>query len=234
MKILDILRKAEATEKDYNNIFNKKGRIYTFLNPYGYNLVRKKVEIFDTIDGIFFDGILLCLFYRIFYGKKISRRSFDMTTVARNLFDRISTTNETIYFIGAREEEIQRTMVKFKEQFGLNIVGYRNGFFQSPEEREIAIKKIIDTAPDFVIVGMGAIIQDQFIVDLKKSNYTGIAFTCGGFLHQAADNLYYFPEIINKLHLRSIYRLIKEKQTRKRFKDTIIYFPINFLIDKFR
>ncbi|WP_080905248.1 WecB/TagA/CpsF family glycosyltransferase [Parabacteroides sp. Marseille-P3160] len=232
MSIKSILKKAELTELDYVNIFEKKGKIYSFLNPYGYHLMRKNQTVFNNLDGLFFDGILLCLLYRIFYGKKITRRSFDMTTVAQDLFDRINDTGESIYFIGAKQEEIDRSVKQYKMNYSnLNIIGYRNGYFKDLDEMDQSIKQIIDFLPDFVVVGMGAIKQEDFINRLKVNGFKGIAFTCGGYIRQSSRGIFYFPFWTNKFHLRAFYRLYKEKETWKRLYNVLIQFPYLFIID---
>lgn len=234
MSIKEILSKSDGLNENYTDVFERKGCCYSFLNPYGYNLMRKNASAFEKLDGVFFDGILLCFFYNLFYGKRVIRKSFDMTTVGKDLFNYVSTSAKTIYFIGAKENEVEKACEKYKEYFpNLNIAGFRNGYFSSDEERDSVIDGIISLNPDFVIVGMGAIIQEEFVVDLKEKGFNGISFTCGGFIHQTSDKLHYFPDWANRLHMRSFYRLYKEKATRKRFSKTIFDFPYNFVKDKF-
>ena len=59
----------------------------------------------------------------------------------------------------------------------------------------------------------------------------GIGFTCGGFLHQTAQRMNYYPDWINKYNLRAFYRLYKEKGLFKRLYNVLIQFPILFTID---
>jgi N-acetylglucosaminyldiphosphoundecaprenol N-acetyl-beta-D-mannosaminyltransferase len=234
MSIQTILKKAESTHLNYQTIFDKKGNIYSFLNPYGYHLMRKHQTLFENLDGLFFDGILLCLFYRIFYGKKITRRSFDMTAIAQDLFERVKDTGESIFFVGATQEQIDRSVRQYKKNYpNLNIIGHRNGYFKNEEEMNQNIKHIIDISPDFVVVGMGAIKQEDFINRLKANGFKGIAFTCGGFIHQSSENLFYFPNFINKYHLRGLYRIYRERNIRKRLYNTLIQFPLLFVKDRF-
>ncbi|MGJ1436895.1 WecB/TagA/CpsF family glycosyltransferase [Sphingobacterium siyangense] len=234
MGIKSILNKCEHSIDNYHNVFDKKGQVYSFLNPYGYHLMRKNQEIFNELDGLFFDGILLCKFYSIFYGKSIERKSFDMTTVAKDLFMRLNDTGESIFFVGAKENEIIKSIANYKANFPmLNIVGYRNGYFDNMEERDNFISELVSLQPNFVIIGMGAVKQEDFIIELKRKGFEGIGFTCGGFIHQTSEKIDYFPEFINKLHLRSFYRLYKEKETRKRLYNTFVQFPVLFIMDRF-
>lgn len=233
MIIIEILEKAlfvESSSKDC--IFNTKGKMYSFINPYGYHLVRKNKDLFEKLDGLFVDGILFCLFSRWFYRFKITRRSFDLTTVAAGLFDFIVKNNKSIYFVGAKQAEIERSILQYKLAYPkMNIVGFRNGYFVNDKEYITEIRKIVQINPDYVVVGMGAIKQEEFLIALKNNEYKGIGFTCGGFIHQSVNGIYYYPEWINRYNLRAFYRLYKEKETRKRLYSVFFQFPVLFIRD---
>src|SRR5690606_17114284 len=143
--------------------FQQKNKCYSFLNPYGYNLMRKNIEIFSQLDGLFFDGILLCLFYKIFYGVEVKRKSFDMTSMAKSLFEYLSErNNKSIYFIGAKQKEIEKAVKVFKRDFPkMDIIGFRHGYFIDENEKQKVISDIIKLNPDFVIAGMGALVQEK-------------------------------------------------------------------------
>lgn len=78
---------------------------------------------------------------------------------------------------------------------------------------------------------MGSPLQEQFALDLKKSGYNGVVFTCGGFLHQTARGIKYYPEWVNKYNLRAFYRLFHEKGLWGRLYNVLIEFPILFTFD---
>lgn len=75
---------------------------------------------------------------------------------------------------------------------------------------------------------MGTPAQDIFLKELNEIGWDGIAFTCGGFIHQVASGkLNYYPEIINKLNLRWLYRIYDEPKLFKRF---FCYYPLSMLL----
>lgn len=236
MNVSCVIRKIVWAESAYyTTLFHQPGKIYSFINPYGYHLMRQKIKLFEELDGIYVDGILMCLFCRLFYGQKIKRRSFDNTTVAMDLFKNLnSDSRRTIYFVGAKMDEIEYSVARYKQSFPMmNIIGYRSGYFDSKDEYQAAIEKIVKISPDFIVVGMGTILQESFLVSLKKAGFNGIGFTCGGFIRQSVHDMNYFPEWSNRLHLRAFYRLYKEKGTWKRLYNVLIQFPILFLFDRF-
>lgn len=229
----NFLRKLKESADNYPDItFSRKGSIYTCVNPFSYHLIRKHKIAYDDIDGLYVDGILMQKFVRLLWGIRIPRLSFDMTGMAPDLFSRLHTSGESIYFIGSKPEEIKESIGHIRKAYpGMNTMGFRHGYFSTPEERRAIIKEIVRMNPDFVIIGMGAPIQEGFAIDLKKAGYRGIAFTCGGFLHQTSRNIQYYPDWINRYNLRAFYRLFNEKRLFRRLYNVLIEFPVLFTID---
>ena len=212
--------------------FIKKPSIYTCVNSYSYHLVRKNPHLYNQMDGLYIDGLLMAKAIGILWRRPIPRLSFDMTTMARDLFQLLNNSSKSIYFVGTKQEELEKSIANISNAYpNMHIAGYRNGYFSNDEERLRAIETIISINPDYVVVGMGSLLQEQFILDLKTNGYKGIAFTCGGFLHQTANDIYYYPDWINKYNLRAFYRLYKEKGLFRRLYNVLIEFPILFTWD---
>ena len=212
--------------------FSYKGTINTCVNPFSYHLVRRQQELFNQIDGLYVDGMLMCLAINLMWGKRIPRLSFDMSGMAVDMFDRLNNNSETIYFVGSKQDELEATLRHIRAGYpNIHIAGYRNGYFNSNEDRSKAISNIIDLNPDFTIIGMGTPLQEQFCIDLKRAGYKGIAFTCGGFLHQTTNRLNYYPDWVNKFNLRAFYRLTHEKGLWGRLYNVLIQFPLLFVWD---
>lgn len=217
------------------SIFRHKKNIYTYLNPVSYLSALNNKELFCKFDGILVDGSLLVWAIKFVYGKKIKRRSFDMTSMAPLLFEYASENNKSIYIVASKQEEIEIAVQIFKSRYpNLKIIGYRNGYFSSDEEKNNEATHIIKLNPDFIIVGMGIVKQEEFLLKVKDMGYKGIGFTCGGFIHQTSTNkIEYYPLWIDKLNLRFVYRMIKEKHTRKRYFKAMFLFPIMFIYERF-
>lgn len=210
------------------------GRVNTCVNPYSYHLVRRYPELFESMDGLFVDGMIMCWLIRLLWGKRVPRLSFDMSGMAVDLFVLLNSvdTKRSIYFLGTRQDVLEKTIKQFRKSYPkMNIVGYRNGYFIDNDDRNKAITNIIESNSDFAIIGMGAPLQEQFALDLKNAGYKGNVFTCGGFLHQSAIDIKYYPEWINKYNLRAFYRLFHEKGLWGRLYNVLIEFPILFTWD---
>lgn len=214
--------------------FSTPYRLNTCVNPYSYHILRNNRDLFHDYDGIFVDGILMCIFIRLVWGKKVRRLSFDMTSMAKDLFEEINKSRESIYFIGTSQDKLEQSISVLKKEYpNLNIIGYRNGYFDSGQDRVDTIQNIIGLNPKYVIVGMGSPLQEQFGLDLRNNGYKGILFTCGGFLHQTADGLHYYPKWVDKYNLRGFYRQYKEKILIRNY-NSLIEFPALFIYDSIK
>lgn len=216
------------------SIFNNSGKVYTYLNPVSYLSALDNKELFGQFDGAFADGSILVSAIKIVYGKKITRRSFDMTSMAPLLFDYAENNGKSIYIVASKQDEVEKAVGIFKERYPkLDIIGYRNGYFSSEEEMDIEAKRIVDINPDFVIIGMGVIMQERFLIKVKKAGFKGIGFTCGGFIHQTAKNeIEYYPEWVDRMNIRFLYRMYKEPHTRKRYIQAALLFPARFIYER--
>lgn len=235
MTTKEFVTKIEESAASYpEKIFSVPGKAYTCVNPFSYHMVKENSSLYSGLDGLFVDGMTMCWWIRLLWGKKIPRLSFDMAGMAVDLFSLLNEKDCTkdVYFIGARQEEVEATIKQIKAAYpNMRINGYRNGYFLSPDDREKTIDDIVERDPAFVIVGMGSPLQEKFVTDLKRAGYRGISFTCGGFLHQTSRRINYYPEWVNKMNLRAFYRLFHENGMWKRLWQVLVVFPARFSYD---
>lgn len=216
-------------------ILGKKGHVYTFLNPVSYIEALEYKDLFGRFDGIFADGSLLVAAIKMLYGKKVTRRSFDMTSLAPELFEYAENEGKSLYFVASKQEEVESALEIFKERYpNLIVAGYRNGYFSSEEEQNKEATYITQLNPDFLIVGMGALMQEKFLLKVKEVGFKGIGFTCGGFIHQTAKNeIDYYPQWVDRMNVRFLYRMYKEPHTRMRYVKAGLIFPARFIWERF-
>ena len=230
-----LVNKILSTEKySVNQIFESKGKVYTFLNPVSYLTALDNKELFGQMDGIFADGGLLVKAIKMLYAKVVTRRSFDMTSMAPELFAYAVEHDKTIYIVASKQEQVEKAVEIFQERYPeVKFAGYRNGYFSSEVEMDKEAKHITELNPDFLIVGMGALMQEKFLLKVKSVGYQGVGFTCGGFIHQTSRNeIDYYPAWVDKTNLRFVYRMWKEPHTRKRYMMAGLLFPARFIAEK--
>jgi N-acetylglucosaminyldiphosphoundecaprenol N-acetyl-beta-D-mannosaminyltransferase len=215
---------------DYNNGHKDQG-IITFLNPFSYLFYRKNQELFSKFDSIGIDGQLLVVMLNIFVLKKqskVQRLSFDMTSFAPVLFHKCLLEKRSIYFIGSTEKSIERFINEITKKYpNLKIVGFRNGYFKDDNEKQESITEVISKNPNFVIVGMGSPYQEKYLLSLKLAGFHGAGYSCGGFIHQTAKSVEYYPGWTDTLHLRWAYRIWDEPILFKRY---FVMYPISLLL----
>lgn len=229
-----LVEKILNTEKTASDVFSQKGKVYTYLNPVSYLTALDNKELFLQMDGIFADGGLLVKAIKLLYGKQVTRRSFDMTSMAPELFAYAAGHGKTVYIVASKQEQVEKAVEIFRERYPkVKFAGYRNGYFASENEMDVEIKHIAELNPDFLIVGMGALMQEKFLLKVKDAGYQGVGFTCGGFIHQTSKNeIDYYPAWVDKTNLRFVYRMWKEPHTRKRYVMAGLLFPARFIAEK--
>ncbi|MBQ6648716.1 MAG: WecB/TagA/CpsF family glycosyltransferase [Muribaculaceae bacterium] len=86
--------------------------------------------------------------------------------------------DKSFYLIGGKQEVIDATVKKLKQDFpGLNLVGYRNGYLKSDDERNALIDDVAQKKPDVVFVAMGSPKQELLMGDMQqrhKAIYQGL------------------------------------------------------------
>jgi len=227
INIIYLLKIRQSTQ-------NQNMRLNTYLNPYSYLRMRKNLDLLSRFDNIEIDGIALVVILKFFGIINVPRKSFDMSSYAPLLFNKASESKKSIYFIGATDQDIQIAVKNIISAFPqLNIIGKRHGFFKDQNERTHILQKLHAINPDILVCGMSTPLQEQFLLDLQNLGWNGTGYTCGGFLHQSAHKLYYYPKFIDTYHLRWLYRIYKEPKLIQRYiweyPKFLIYFMIDFI-----
>lgn len=119
--------------------------------------------------------------------------------------------DKTFYLVGAKQEVIEATVARLHADFpGINIVGYRNGYFRLPEESEATIADIAALKPDVVFVAMGSPRQELFMEEMQRSHPDAIYQGLGGSFDVYTGNVKRAPKWWVDHNLEFAYRLIKE------------------------
>ena len=131
---------------------------------------------------------------------------------------------KTFYLIGGKQEVIDDTVAKLKQEYdGINIVGYRNGYLLNEEERKTLIEDVAQKKPDVVYVAMGSPIQEFLMADMMKVHpaiYQGL----GGSLDVYTGRVKRAPLWWQKHNVEFLYRFLKQPQRYRRE-----YYRLKFL-----
>lgn len=201
--------------------------IHTFVNPYSYNLLRNRNDLFSSFSSISVDGISLVRLLNILTNKKIERKSFDMTSVAPSIFKCASEAGQSIAFLGSQKLYIEQFVSVIRESYpNLNVCFYRDGYFSDDHERQSCIDELVSINPHYIIAGMGTLVQERFLVDVQDKGWKGVGFTCGGFIHQTAKGIDYYPDFFDRYNCRWLYRIYDEPKLFVRY---FFHYPVSIV-----
>lgn len=192
-------------------------------------LLKDKENIVKGIDYWYIDGISLVNKINKSYKKSYNRYSFDETSVSPLVFSYARINNLRIAIIGTKEEYIRDSVVNIEKKHNIKVSYFRNGYFNTDNEREACFREIIAQKIDLLVCGMGTPWQEEFLISLKNTGWNGYGFTCGGYLHQTAQCENYYPWIFDKLNIRWVYRIIDEPKLFRRY---LIDYPRFFILFK--
>jgi len=124
--------------------------------------------------------------------------------------------DKSFYLIGGKQEVIDATVKKLKQDFpGLNLVGYRNGYLKSDDERNALIDDVAQKKPDVVFVAMGSPKQELLMGDMQqrhKAIYQGL----GGSFDVYTGHAQRAPKWWLDHNLEFAYRFFKNPKRIKR------------------
>ncbi|WP_057940429.1 WecB/TagA/CpsF family glycosyltransferase [Algoriphagus resistens] len=133
--------------------------------------------------------------------------------------------DKTFYLVGGTEEVIQDTVSKLKKEFqSINIVGFRNGFLKTDDERSLLKNDIVEKRPDVVFVAMGSPVQENLMKELQlvhSAVYQGL----GGSFDVYTGKVERAPKKWRDNNLEWAYRLYKEPWRIKRQIHLIKFLP---------
>lgn len=117
---------------------------------------------------------------------------------------------KTFYLVGGKLEVIEATVAKLNVEYpDIKIVGWRDGYIKSDDEKEALLDAIAEKKPDVVFVAMGSPKQELLMEEMQKKHsavYQGL----GGSFDVYAGRVERAPEWWVKHNLEWAYRLIKQ------------------------
>ncbi|HIF9143116.1 TPA: WecB/TagA/CpsF family glycosyltransferase [Photobacterium damselae] len=209
--------KKKIKDKNFflqNLVFSSKddsSTVTTFLNPFSYYKLKDDALLYEHIDHMYIDGASLVFMHNLFNKIKVDRVSFDFSSIAYDVINFVSETNDSLLLIGGTKEDSVHARYHMKMMFpntNINVIdGYRK------------MEDILDIAQEyrFISLGMGCPLQDKVAVEIKKHFPIGKKiYTCGGFISQTALKGDYYHPIIKKLGLRWLQRMVLHSHVRRR------------------
>lgn len=178
-----------------------------FLNTAFEDLsFRDDLNKFDIIhpDGI---GVLLAFFIQKKF--RVFPQRINCPDLLNIILTKSEKINKSIYFIGGTESLVNTLPIKLEETYPkLKLLGYSHGYFQI-NDIEI-IKEINELNPDILLVGMGKVKQEKWILRWKDKLKANKIYAIGGAMRIITEDRPRGCKIIQWFGLEWLVRLLYE------------------------
>ena len=132
------------------------------------------------------------------------------------IIDSLYKEGKTFYLVGSKQEVIENTVQKLKQDFpGIQIINYRNGYIKTEEEKQNLLEDISEKKPDVVFVAMGSPKQELLMEEMFERHpaiYQGL----GGSFDVYTGNVKRAPKWWVDHNLEFAFRLVKQPSRIKR------------------
>lgn len=168
--------------------------------------LRKSVNESDLINA---DGQAVVWASQIL-GKPLKERvaGIDLMT---NLVDLAYEKKYKIFFFGAKQDVVKTVVSKYTKQYSPNIIaGYRNGYYNKEEEKNIA-KQISDSGANILFVAISSPTKENFLFN-NKHHLKDVNFIMGvgGSFDVVSGKTKRAPKWMQKAGLEWFYRFLQE------------------------
>ena len=200
------------------------------INPEMFQTAEKDeifAEIVKNAEMVIPDGVGVKIALQL-TGKQANR--IPGIDFAKRLLMESAQTNIPVAIIGAKENVVTNAVQNLqKEISGLNIVYYRDGYFNNDEEiyNELRAK-----SPKLILVALGSPKQELFIYNAKKVLNPSLMIGIGGSLDVWSGETKRAPKIFQILGLEWLYRTIAQPSRFKRIFPALPLFIIKVLSNK--
>lgn len=181
-------------------------------------------KIIDNASLRYPDGIGVAYVMGKKLGKKISR--IPGCELWESIMTRSGSTQIPVYIMGGTNEVIGKTKEKLINS-GVNIVGYRNGYFE-PDQQSQIINEIVASGAKIVSVALGSPKQELFIYQCKALMPNTFFMGVGGTYDVYIGNVKRAPYFFRKMHAEWLFRLLSQPTRLSRqiklFKYITLYF----------
>lgn len=212
---IDNLTINEATAKVFEFLCSQQPHLIVTPNPEIIVAAQKDKELAEVINSASLclpDGISMVVVSKIL-GTPLKERVAGIDLMLK-ITENSARDGCKIFLLGSAPgvaEEAAGNLVK--KYPGINIIGTHHGYFNHDLE---VIKKIKETKPDILFVGLGAKRQEKWCNRHLKELGVPVCMVIGGSLDVISGRKKRAPKWIRKLYVEWLYRLFTEPDRWKR------------------
>jgi len=190
-------------------------------------------RIYNSADLVGPDGMPFVYWLRRILKEPCDQ--FDASSIVINLAKKAKETHYSFYLYGGHPDVVKKMKEKLEELFPyIRIVGYMSPPFRpltEEEDREIC-DEINKLKPDIICVGLGTPKQDYWIDEHIMRIKGSVMIPCGAIFDFFGGRIQRAPEIVSKMGVEWLYRLLGRDFKRLCYRYTIlnIVFLWNFFL----
>ena len=217
---VDAVTMAEAVEKVGR--FIEEGGKHVIFTPNAEIIMQAQrdpelKDILKNADMLTADGAGVVLASGML-GNRLPEKVSGVDLV-QEIFRTIASKGLRCFLFGARPGVAEEAAVNIiKDNPGIVVAGCRNGYF-SDEECDEIIAEINKSAPDILLVALGAPKQEKWISKHLDKLDVKVCIGVGGTLDVLSGKVRLAPEFFRKSGLEWFYRLCREPRRAKRMLD---------------
>lgn len=153
----------------------------------------------------------------------------------QNLTELASKKKYRIFFLGSKENVLNKVVEKYSEQFGAEIIaGYQHGYFSKEEEFQV-VQEITKSKPHILFVAMTSPKKEIFLNTYKEYIQAPFIMGVGGSFDVVAGFVKRAPQWMQDFGLEWLYRVYQEpKRMWKRYLLTNTTFILLLLREIFK
>lgn len=176
------------------------GTVTTWLNH--WSVQHADWRSLERLDVVGVDGTLLQLALAV-SGRRLARTSADL--VLPTVLSQVLGPGARVALIGGRPGVAQAAAQRLSSTTVVAIDGFE----------DLAVLRadpscLVDFAPELVVLGLGAGLQDEVAVELHEVLPRAAICTAGGWIDQLAASEQYFPDWVHRMRLGWAWRIAHE------------------------
>lgn len=166
-------------------------------------------EIIHRADLVGADGVPVVWASKIL-GDALPGR-INGTDLMERLFLESAQRGWKLYLLGAKQEIIENAVAKLRRDLPtINIVGFRNGYFDSLNEEKQVVNEINQTRPHILLLGFGTPMKEKWVKRHKDALDVPIIHGVGGSFDIVGGLTTRAPKWMQRTGLEWLYRLMQE------------------------
>jgi N-acetylglucosaminyldiphosphoundecaprenol N-acetyl-beta-D-mannosaminyltransferase len=208
---VDALRSAAVVDRAEAAVRSKRGLLIGVVNAGKLVSMRRDAALRAAVDAAdirLADGMAVVWASRLL-GCPLPERVAGIDLM-HDLLRRADRLRQRVYLLGAKPEVVRRVVERIGEEYpGVELAGFRDGYFSAGQEAEIA-EHIATARPDLLLVAMSSPRKELFMARWRARLPAAVLHGVGGAFDVYAGLVRRAPRAWQRLGMEWLYRVMQE------------------------